>query len=91
MFNQQIIDQARTFINNGDFVAAENVLSGVQDKYAVFELARIRKMQGRYREAEKLYLQSLSMTSDIKSHIDSDINIELGRIWCSNFDWNQRW
>lgn len=81
MLNQQVLENAKNLINNNKLQDAEKILSDLNDKYSVFELARIRKIQGRYREAEKLYLKSLSMRSDIKSYIDSDINIELGRIY----------
>ena len=81
ILNQEKTEKAKEFINNGNLLAAENILSGLEDKCSIFELAKIRKIQGRNMEAEKLYLKSLSMTSEIKSHIDSDINLELGRIY----------
>lgn len=83
MKNQQMLESAKNLINNNKLQDAENILAGLNDKYSVFELARIRKIQGRYRDALKLYLKSLSMTSEIKSQIDNDINIELGRIYGS--------
>jgi MoaA/NifB/PqqE/SkfB family radical SAM enzyme len=81
MIQQQITDKAKELINNNKLNEAENMLSSLEDKYSIFELAKIRKIQGRTREAEQLYLKSLSMTSEIKSNIDSDINVELGRIY----------
>jgi len=81
ILNQEKTEKAKEFINNGNLLAAENILSGLEDKCSIFELAKIRKIQGRNMEAEKLYLKSLSMPSEIKSHIDSDINLELGRIY----------
>ncbi len=80
---QMLTEKAKIFINSGNLKEAESILLGLQDKYSVFELAKIRKIQGRNREAEQLYLRSLSMSSTMKSHIDSDINIELGRIYAS--------
>ncbi len=79
----KLTENAKELINNNKLQEAENLLLGLEDKYSIFELARIRKIQGRSREAEQLYLKSLSMSSEIKSHIDSDINIELGRIYAS--------
>lgn len=82
--NQQLLtEKAKNFINSGNLNEAENILLTLQDKYSLFELAKIRKIQGRNSEAEQLYLKSLSMTSEIKSHINSDINIELARIYAN--------
>ncbi len=81
--NQELLESAKNLINNNKLQDAENILLGLNNKYSVFELARLRKIQGRYRDAAKLYLKSLSMTSEINSQIDSDINIELGRIYAS--------
>lgn len=85
MGNQQqlLLETAKELINSNKLYEAEQIISNLNNKYSVFELAKIRKIQGRNREAEQLYLKSLSMTSDIKSHIDSDINVELGRIYAS--------
>ena len=77
----KLTENAKELINNNKLQEAENLLLGLEDKYSIFELARIRKIQGRNKEAEQLYLKSLSMPSEIKSHIDSDINIELGRLY----------
>ena len=81
--NQILTDNAKELINKNKLHEAEQILLNLEDKYSIFELAKIRKIQGRNKEAEKLYLKSLSMPSNIKSHIDSDINIELGRIYAS--------
>lgn len=82
MINTQVLtEKAKELINCGNLNEAEKILLGLNDKYSIFELARIRKIQGRSRDAEQLYLKSLSMKSEIKSHIESDINIELGRIY----------
>ena len=83
MINQQLTEKAKGLISNGNLVAAESILKNLEDKYSIFELAKIRKIQGRNREAERLYLKSLSIPSKLKSHIDSDINIELGKIYAS--------
>lgn len=86
MLNQQTMEQAKGLTNNNRLKEAKNILLGLEDKYSIFELVKIRKIQGRNREAEQLYLKSLSMASEIKSHIDSDINIELGRIYADYGD-----
>jgi MoaA/NifB/PqqE/SkfB family radical SAM enzyme len=80
---QNKTEKAKELINQGNLIDAENILKGIENKYSIFELAKIRKIQGRYREAEQLYLKSLSMTSNIKSDIDTNINIELARIYTS--------
>lgn len=78
---QNLVEKAKELINVGNLKQAESILLCLQDKYSVFELARIRKMQRRNKEAEQLYLKSLSMESEIKSYIDSDTNVELARIY----------
>ena len=83
MMIQNKTEKAKELINQGNLIDAENILKGIENKYSIFELAKIRKIQGRYREAEQLYLKSLSMTSNIKSDIDTNINIELARIYTS--------
>lgn len=84
MNNEQMLtEKAKIFINSGNLREAEDILLGLQDKYSIFELAKIRKIQGRNIEAEQLYLRALAMPSTMKGHIDSDINIELGRIYAS--------
>ena len=69
MINQGLMDKAKGLISENKLQEAENILLGQEDKYSIFELARIRKIQGRNREAEKLYLKSLSMTSEIKRKV----------------------
>lgn len=82
MYNQ-LTEKAKDLINSNRLYEAENILLGLKDKCSVFELAKIRKIQGRTREAEQLYLKALSMPSETKDNIDSVINIELGRIYAS--------
>ena len=80
MLNQKTII-AKELIDNNRLNEAESILLGLNDKFSLFELAKLRRIQGRNREAEQLYLKSLSVQPEIKYPIESDINIELGRIY----------
>ena len=82
MINQKT-EIAKKLINCGRLSEAENILLSLEDKFSLFELAKLRKIQGNNLEAERLYLKSLSVPTSIKSHIDSNINVELGRIYAS--------
>ena len=80
MLNQKTII-AKELIDSNRLNEAESILLGLDDKFSLFELAKLRRIQGRNREAEQLYLKSLSVQPEIKYPIESDINIELGRIY----------
>ena len=80
MLNQKTII-AKELIGSNRLNEAESILLGLDDKFSLFELAKLRRIQGRNKEAEQLYLKSLSVQPEIKYPIESDINIELGRIY----------
>lgn len=80
MLNQQT-EIAKGLIDANRLNEAEQILVGLNDKFSIFELAKLRRIQGRNREAEQLYLKALSVQPEIKYPIESDINIELGRIY----------
>ena len=76
MGNREIIEQAKQLIQQNKFNEAEDILNKVDDKYAVFELAKIRLIQGNDNEAEKLYKKVLSMDDNIYEAV-----LELARIY----------
>ena len=43
---------AKGLINSNKLKEAESILLGLEDKYSVFELARLRQIQGKDIEAE---------------------------------------
>ena len=72
---------AKGLINSNKLKEAESILLGLEDKYSVFELARLRQIQGKDIEAEKLFLKTLQISPEIKGQIESDTNLELARIY----------
>lgn len=72
---------AKGLINSNKLKEAESILLGLEDKYSVFELARLRQIQGRDIDAEKLFLRTLQISPEIKGQIESDTNLELARIY----------
>ena len=72
---------AKSLINDKKLKEAESLLLGLEDKYSVFELARLRQIQGKDIEAEKLFLKTLQISPEIKGQIESDTNLELARIY----------
>ena len=72
---------AKNLINSKKLKEAESLLLGLEDKYSVFELARLRQIQGKDIEAEKLFLRTLQISPEIKGQIESDTNLELARIY----------
>lgn len=73
---RELIEQAKQLIQNGKLNEAEEILSKLNDKYAVFELAKIKLIQGNDNEAEKLYKKVLSLDENIH-----EATLELARIY----------
>lgn len=76
MSNREVIEQAKQLIKQNKFNEAENILSKIDDKYAVFEIAKIKLIQGNDNEAEKLYKKVLSLDDAINEAV-----LELARIY----------
>jgi MoaA/NifB/PqqE/SkfB family radical SAM enzyme len=76
MGNREIIEQAKQLIQQNKFNEAEDILNKIDDKYAVFELAKIKLIQGNDNEAEKLYKKVLSLDDTIYEAV-----LELARIY----------
>lgn len=76
MGNREIIEQAKQLIQQNKFNEAEDILNKMDDKYATFELAKIRLIQGNDNEAEKLYRKVLSLDENIY-----EATLELARIY----------
>lgn len=72
----ELIEKAKVLIQNKKFNEAEEILIKLNDKYAVFELAKIKLIQGNDNEAEKLYKQVLSLDENIY-----EATLELARIY----------
>jgi len=70
------IEKAKQLINDNKLKEAENILSAVDDKYAVFELARIKQIQGNDNEAEKKYKRVLELDP-----LYNKADLELARIY----------
>ena len=76
MGNREIIEQAKQLIQQNKFNEAEDILNKMDDKYATFELAKIKLIQGNDNEAEKLYRKVLSLDENIY-----EATLELARIY----------
>ena len=76
MDNREKIEQAKQLIQQNNFNEAEKILLNINDKYAVFELAKIKLIQGNDNEAEKLYKMVLSIDNTIYEAV-----LELARIY----------
>lgn len=76
MCNRETIEKAKQLIQQKKFKEAENILNKMDDKYATFELAKIRLIQGNDKEAEKLYRKVLSLDENIY-----EATLELARIY----------
>ena len=70
------IEAAKKLITENKLKEAESALSAIDDKYAVFELAKIKIIQGNDNEAESLYKKVLAMDTNIH-----EADLELARIY----------
>lgn len=70
------IEEAKQLINENRLKEAEKILESIKDKYAVFELAKIKIIQGNDHEAEKMYKKVL--VNDSNMH---EADLELARIY----------
>ena len=76
MNNREKIEQAKQLIQQNKFNEAEDILNKIDDKYAIFEIAKIKLIQGNDNEAEKLYKKVLSLDNTINEAV-----LELARIY----------
>ena len=76
MDNRELIEQAKLLIQQNKLKEAEEVLSKVDDKYAIFEIAKIKLIQGNDNAAEKLYKKVLTLDDTIYEAV-----LELARIY----------
>ena len=76
MNNREVIEQAKQLIQQNKLNEAEDVLNKIDDKYAVFEIAKIKLIQGNDNEAERLYKKVLSLDTNIY-----EATLELARIY----------
>lgn len=70
------IEEAKKLIRENKLKDAEKILSNIDDKYAVFELAKIKIIQGNDNEAEGLYKKVLQLDKNIH-----EADLELARIY----------
>ncbi len=70
------IEEAKKLINENKLKEAEKILESINDKYAVFELAKIKIIQGNDHEAEKMYKKVLANDSNMH-----EADLELARIY----------
>lgn len=73
---RNLIEQAKQLIQENKLKEAEDILSKIDDKYAIFEIAKIKIIQGNDNEAEKLYKKVLSIDDNIYEAV-----LELARIY----------
>ncbi|MFA7675527.1 MAG: tetratricopeptide repeat protein, partial [Endomicrobiia bacterium] len=73
---KETIEKAKQLINGNRLKEAEKLLLNLDDKYAIFELARIKQIQGNDNEAEKKYKKVLDIDSN-----SNKADLELARIY----------
>ena len=76
MQNREVIEQAKQLIQQNKLKEAEEILSKINDKYAIFEIAKIKLIQGNDNEAEELYKKVLTLDDTIHEAV-----LELARIY----------
>lgn len=76
MDSREQIEKAKQLINENKLKEAESILSKLDDKYAVFELARIKQIQGNDNDAEKIYKKVLDIDPNWNK-----ADLELARIY----------
>ena len=76
MSNREVIEQAKQLIKQNKFNEAENILSKIDDKYAIFEIAKIKLIQGNDNEAEKLY--NYLLENNVQAILDDRENLSIG-------------
>ena len=76
MQNREVIEQAKQLIQQNKLKEAEEILSKIDDKYAIFEIAKIKLIQGNDNEAEEFYKKVLTLDDTIHEAV-----LELARIY----------
>lgn len=71
-----LIEKAKTLINENKLSEAENILLPINNEYSIFEIAKIRQIQGNDNESEKLYKQVLQINPNSVTS-----QLELARIY----------
>lgn len=71
-----LIEKAKQLINENKLSEAENILVPINNEYSVFEIAKIKQMQGNDNESEKLYKQVLQINPN-----SVESQLELARIY----------
>ena len=63
MFEQvrELIEKAKQLINENKLAEAEKILLPINTEYSIFELAKIKQIQGNDNDAEKLYKKVLEI------------------------------
>ena len=71
-----LIEKAKQLINENKLSEAENILVPINNEYSIFEIAKIKQIQGNDNESEKLYKQVLQINPD-----SVESQLELARIY----------
>jgi len=71
-----LIEKAKQLINENKLSEAEKILVPINNEYSVFEIAKIKQIQGNDNESEKLYKQVLQINPD-----SVESQLELARIY----------
>lgn len=71
-----LIEKAKQLINENKLSEAENILVPINNEYSIFEIAKIKQMQGNDNESEKLYKQVLQINPN-----SVESQLELARIY----------
>lgn len=71
-----LIEKAKILINENKLSEAENILLPINNEYSIFEIAKIKQIQGNDNESEKLYKQVLQINPN-----SVESQLELARIY----------
>ena len=58
---RELIERAKQLINENKLTEAEQILLPIDNEYSIFELAKIKQIQGNDNFAEKLYKRVLEI------------------------------
>lgn len=73
---RELIEKAKQLINENKLMEAENILLPIDSEYSIFELAKIKQIQGNDNSAEKLYKHVLEINPN-----STMSQLELARIY----------
>jgi MoaA/NifB/PqqE/SkfB family radical SAM enzyme len=75
-YTRELIEKAKQLINENKLAEAEKILLPIDTEYSIFELAKIKQIQGNDNDAEKLYKKVLEINANSNTSW-----LELARIY----------